>query len=125
GLYWMPGSKSEMDGRAGRNIASKLSEGELPADGSTCEELIERQDDGLAAYAVRIAPGGSAAAPDAARTGGQYHLVTRGTLVIDGREHGVQSLAFVGPDEASTLTAGYEGAEVLVMQFPTRIVPSR
>jgi hypothetical protein len=123
GLYWMPGNKSEMDGRAGRNIAGHVPDAPLPTEGASQETLLEPHDDGLAVYLVRLAPYEQAPAPAPEGSGGQYQLTIRGSLVHDGRDLGPLALSFVAPDEESTLTAGDEGAEILVMQFPTKILP--
>jgi hypothetical protein len=123
GLYWMPGNKDQMDGRAGRNIAGHVPNEPLPAKGVSQDQLIERHDDGLAVSVLRLAPHEETEAPGPAGSGGQYQLTTRGSLVHEGRDLGPLALTFVAPDEHSTLTAGSEGAEVLVMQFPTKILP--
>jgi hypothetical protein len=123
GLYWMPGNKSEMDGRAGRNIAGLVSDEALPESGTAQDTLLEPHDDGLAVYVLRLAPNEQAPAPAPEGSGGQYQLTTRGSLVHEGRDLGPLALTFVAPDEESVVEAGDEGAEVLILQFPTKILP--
>lgn len=78
-----------------------------------------RSDDGLASYSISVAPDGRAQAPDPRNGGGQYVIVTRGSLLHAGREYGALSVAFVFPQDGSfELAAGKEGLDALVLQFP-------
>lgn len=125
GIWFMPGNRHEMSGRAGRNLAATVDqEARLPADGAAAEDLIEAGDDGLAGYALRLAPGAveTVAAPPA--SGGQYHLVTRGPLRVEDREVDRLALLFVDVGEQVTFAAGPDGGEVVVMQFPRQIEPA-
>jgi hypothetical protein len=124
GIWWMPGSRGEMSGRAGRNRAAALDPAiPLPDSGAQAEELIEGDDDGLAGYVVRLAAGASETVTVPEHSAGQYHLVSRGAIVHDGRSLERLTLVFVDSGETVTLTAGDDGAEVLVMQFPGKIEP--
>jgi hypothetical protein len=124
GVWYMPGSKQEMTGRAGRNIAINVDPQPAPAGGVETAMLIEQHDDGLAAFRVRLAPGESATGPTTVGTGGQYYLVMDGALERDGVSLPPNSLLFVEPEEdAPDLLAGSAGADVLVMQFPVKVVP--
>jgi hypothetical protein len=117
GTFFMPGSKDKMDHKAGRNIALQV-----PAEAAENKlaTLIERQDDGLAAYRVRIKPGEEVEGVSDDGAGGWYYLVMAGELA--GEEPLPKfSLLWVGPGEAApALKAGSEGADVLVMQFPVK-----
>jgi hypothetical protein len=126
GLWWMPGNNHELEGRLRRNRAGTISPDEpLPDAGVQRQEMIDGDDDGLAGYLVRLAPGAEEAISVPDGSAGQYHLVTRGTLLHDGRQLERMSLMFVDTGESVTLTAGPEGGEVLVMQFPSGVEPQR
>ncbi|MDX6506831.1 MAG: hypothetical protein QOG06_1475 [Gaiellaceae bacterium] len=119
GLWWMPGSKSEMKGRAGRNIAVPVPEQPPLESGSQCETLIERHEDGLAAFRLRLAPGEETTGPATDGSDGQFYLVVGGSLRGEEVEAPRNSLLYVEPDDpAATVTAGDEGADVLVLQYP-------
>lgn len=123
GIWWMPGSRSELADRAGRehrNIVAQVPPGALPATGHTIDELIAESPDRLAAFLVRLAPGEAVDAPSAAGSGGQYHLVARGSLTGPGP---LDPLSLLYTDEPARLVAGPEGAEVLILQFPVTVAP--
>lgn len=89
---------------------------------ASVETVIAGQagDDGMGALLIRLGPGMTTTAPDAAGSGGQYLIVMSGSLVLDGAAHGPWSVAFVRPGEPTpTLLAGEDGVEVLVARFPT------
>lgn len=117
GTFFMPGSRDKMDGKAGRNIALQVPETDAESELAT---LIERHDDGLAAYRLRIGAGEQAEGVSDAGAGGWYYLVMEGSL--DAEEHLPKfSLIWVAPGEsAPVLKAGPEGADILVMQFPQK-----
>lgn len=118
GTFFMPGSREKMDHKAGRNIARRV-----PAEAALnqVETLIERHDDGLAAYRVRIAPGEAVDGVADPGSGGWYYLVMDGSLSVEGEPLPGMSLIHVAGDEAPPkLTAGEAGADVLIMQFPRK-----
>jgi len=81
--------------------------------------LIEREEDGMAAWLLRLAPGAAAAIPDPGDGGGQYHVVVGGSLVRDGAELPELSCLFATADEPPyEARAGEAGLEMLVLQFP-------
>ena len=122
GIWFMPGNRDEMDGRAGRNRAATVSDAApLPSSGSQSEDLIEPGDDGLAGYVVRLAPGAEETIAAPTNSGGQYHLVTRGAVITGGRALERLALLFVDGGDSASFVAGPAGGEVLVMQFPDRI----
>lgn len=78
-----------------------------------------RDEDGLASYALSVAPHAAALAPDPADSNGQYLIIVRGSLKYAGREYRALSVAFVQPQEGRlTLAAGAEGLDALVLHFP-------
>jgi hypothetical protein len=126
GLWWMPGNNHELEGRLRRNRANTISpDAPLPSSGTECQRMIDGDDDGLAGYVVRLAPGAVEVVEVPQNSAGQYHLVTRGTLVDDERTLERMSLLFVDTGGSISLTAGPDGGEVLVMQFPSGIEPAR
>lgn len=118
GTFFMPGSKEKMDHKAGRNIARQV-----PADAPVNEvsTLIERHEDGLAAFRVRISPNEKVSGVADPSSGGWYYLVMDGSLEGESEPLPSMSLLYVGPDEAAPqLAAGESGADVLIMQFPKK-----
>jgi hypothetical protein len=122
-VYWMPGNKQEMDGRAGRNVTATMPKVSLPRDGVATEDLVEHWEDGLAMRAVRMGPGTSTTLSASDSSGGEYALVTRGDVTVSERVLETASLVFLAPGEAVELYANEDGAELLLMQFPQRILP--
>lgn len=119
GFWAMPGNKAEMPGRAGRNIEGlfDLAQG-VPATGEVSREaLMPPQADGVHAVGIRLGPDATAEGiPHEGK--GQFYLVCTGALVADGRELPTHSVLRVEPgDQAITLVAGPEGAQVLALQF--------
>jgi hypothetical protein len=114
GGYFMPGAREKMRARAGRNVVVNVAPSTVAGASAGTETLIERTDDGLAAYRMRIPADASAWPPDARASGGQFVYVLAGGPVAD---DGV--LGWIGPDTPpAPLTAGPEGADLLIMQFP-------
>ena len=126
GLWWMPGNNHELEGELRRNRANTVpADAPLPASGAERQEMIERDDDGLAGYLVRLAPGAEEVVEVPGNSWGQYHLITRGSVVDqDGRELERMTLLYTGRGESVSFTAGEDGGEVLVMQFPRGIEPA-
>lgn len=84
-----------------------------------CDTLIEQEDDGVAAYLLRVPPDTAATGPDPAVCGGQYYIVVNGSLRHAGTELPVLSCLFVsGGEPPLELVAGDAGLEALVLQFP-------
>jgi rubredoxin len=78
-----------------------------------------RDENGLAAYSLKLKPNAKAATPDASRSDGQYLIITKGSLNYDGKEHKAITIVFVRPDEKPfQMVAGAEGLEALVLNFP-------
>lgn len=92
---------------------------QLPQD-ARLHAIAGLQDDrGLGAFAVRARPGATLTLPDPAATGGQFLIAVRGGIVQAGSD--TQSLAtmLVTPEEpAVTVTAGGDGLDALVLNFP-------
>jgi hypothetical protein len=108
--------RHRMPGSIGLSDADSLTKRQDDA----LETVIAPEDDGLAAWFLRVAPGATAHAPHPNQGGGQYVLVAGGNLLQDGDALPCLSCLYVSADEEPlTLQAGPQGLEVLIMQFPT------
>jgi uncharacterized protein YjbI with pentapeptide repeats len=86
---------------------------------ATCDVVLAQEDDGLAAWCLRLGPHMRAHAPDPAHGGRQYLLVAGGTLRHDGAMLPRLSCLYVSADAGPfVLQSGAEGLEVLLLQFP-------
>ena len=84
------------------------------------ETVLELEDDGLAAWFARLAPGSRLQAPSPTSGGGQYLIVARGALLYEGEALPELSCVYASADsEPMRLEAGPEGLEALIAQFPT------
>ena len=89
--------------------------------GADLAEVLTPTDEGTASWLVTAGPGASFSVPGAENTGGQYIVVTGGSMMRDGREYGLWSTAFVWAGEgAYQASAGPDGLQAVVMQFPAR-----
>lgn len=127
GARYMPGSRDKLERRARRGITreSGLVEGapKPAATPVTLDPVLAPHDDGLAAYTLRLAPNATTTGPDPSASGGQYYIVVNGGVQAGDEWLPPRSLMFVDAgDAAPAVTAGPEGAEVLIAQFP---VPDR
>ena len=78
-----------------------------------------KDERGLAAFSIKLAPGASMMSPDITQTNGQYLIVTSGSLTYEGKDYKAVSIGFSKPSEKPFLiTAGPEGVEALVLHFP-------
>lgn len=81
-------------------------------------EVMAPLEDGTCAYVYSMGAGQSAILETPVNAGGQYAIVTAGTLMEEGRELPRLSGLYRFRDEAAmTVTAGEAGAAVLLMQF--------
>lgn len=80
------------------------------------------EEDGMAAWLYETPPGAAIGPlPDPNASGGQYVLVTGGSLVLASRVLGELSTVFISGDEESPpFTAGTDGLDMLLLQFPQR-----
>jgi hypothetical protein len=83
------------------------------------EVIFEPEEDGLAAWMLRLPAGARQRLPEPAQGGGQYLIVAAGTMHASGRALDRLSTIYVTADEpAFDVVAGDDGLEVLVLQFP-------
>src|SRR5437867_238466 len=86
---------------------------------ATCDVVLAQEDDGLAAWFLRLGPNMRTPAPDPAHGGGQYFLVAGGTLRHDGAMLPRLSCLYVSTDTGPfVLQSGAEGLAALLLQFP-------
>ncbi|MEC7537805.1 MAG: hypothetical protein VYB59_10990 [Pseudomonadota bacterium] len=119
GFFAMPGNKHKMPGRAGRNIAGHFdtSRPRLAAGEVVRENLMATQDDGVDTVGIRLGPNAQAGGIPS-NAGGQYYLVCEGALEGPDGPLPRHSLIHVEAGETPpTLSAGAEGAEVLILQL--------
>lgn len=127
---WDPGAKylpASKDKLITGNQKTRVKGGLVVA---TAEERASRKDtvaeivfapepDGLAGWLYRIGAGQTAAMPSVTDGGGQYLVVTGGSAVHGGQPLERLSIVFRYPNETDLgITAGSEGLELLVLQFP-------
>lgn len=83
------------------------------------EVVLPKEADGLAAWMWRLGPRMTATLPPPGDGGGQYLIVTAGTLASDGRVLDRLSTVYLTSEEqAYTAHAGECGLDLLVLQFP-------
>jgi hypothetical protein len=118
GANYMPESRLKKTHRSGRHFTIGL-DGGTPETGGI-QILIDRHDDGLAAYRIDLEPGESLEPPEFVGSG-RLITVLGGSLFSDGREFAQWSWGHV--TDAGTVpgcTAGAAGASVLCFDYPTR-----
>lgn len=82
-------------------------------------DLIPLEADGLGTCQFDIGPGRDCTVAMAAAGAGAYAFVIAGSIVFEGIEYEPSSLIYRGADEDPLeVTAGGEGASVLLLQFP-------
>ena len=83
------------------------------------EVVFPLEDEGLAAWNLRMGPNMEFTGPDPATGGGQYYVVMNGDLIHDGETYEKWSCVFVEPpEEGLDIQAGPAGLEVLILQYP-------
>jgi hypothetical protein len=83
------------------------------------ELVIPPDETGLASWIMRLPPGQSAKAPTHVGGGGQFLVVTAGSMVFRDRSHARMTLIWLGPEEhLGTAVAGPDGLELVITQFP-------
>jgi hypothetical protein len=130
---WDPGgqfmpAQRELLKASGRSPRAELSTTmELPRSSAELKALAEPTHevtlalagDGLGGWRYRLPPGRSLTGSTPADGGGQYWIVLGGTDTASDVPLSTFACLFLGPDEpARTVTAGAEGLDVLVLQFP-------
>ncbi|MDB5375119.1 MAG: hypothetical protein JWP04_3761 [Belnapia sp.] len=123
GARYLPAARPELRG-VRRRFRDAFSDptpiAATPPEAATAEPLLPTAPDGMGAWRHRLPPGATATGPDPASGDGQFWVVTAGSLQgPDGAPLPPLSCAFVGPEEPPFVaTAGAEGLEVVVVQYP-------
>ncbi len=92
--------------------------GLAPGAASMSQPMIAPAANGLGAWWMRLAPGEKATPPAHPHGLARYCVVASGSLWQEGRTLPSLSLIWSTCDEAVSMTAGSDGAEVMVLQFP-------
>jgi len=124
GAQFLPASRDRMRAGARRNLMlgpiHPGTDAERAARQANERDIVLTEPDGLEVSVLRLAPGAQATAPDPSRGAGQSMLVIAGRLHAAGKTLDPLSALFVAPDEdALAVTAGAEGADLLILQYPT------
>jgi hypothetical protein len=125
GAQYLPAARERMRPLPRRNVvvdALRISDAQgLAARTDSIAEPALDNEDGLAVFLLRLAPGDTIAAPDAALGGGASMLVVAGALVRDAVRLTAWSCLYAAPEDgAIPLQADAGGAEVLVMRYPRK-----
>jgi hypothetical protein len=88
------------------------------------ETVFAPEADGLAGWFYRFAPHATTVLPEPSDAGGQYLLVTFGSLLHENTKLGLRSTIYLTREEAAlSVRAGPEGLDLLVLQFPRLDAP--
>lgn len=88
---------------------------------NVCDPVLEKEEDGLAAWLLRMGPGAEHVGPHPSAGGGQYYLVAGGSLLHGGAELPLWSCLFVSSEEPPLkVGSGAAGLEALILQYPRR-----
>ncbi len=121
GAQYIPAAKEKLvavpDRKPWQVTEAPRFEGNADVNVHTFNEIKDER--GLAAYSLKLAPGAETAGPDASNGNGQYIIVTKGSLHYQGKEYKAISIGFTKPDEGYfPIVAGPDGVEALVLNFP-------
>jgi rubredoxin len=91
-----------------------------PGPGVAMQPIPElHDDDGLFVSTMTMAPNTSMMTPDASHGDGQYVLVVKGGVILDGNEKQAPVVVYIKPDEAAIrIDAGAHGLEAMILNFP-------
>jgi rubredoxin len=126
GAQRLPGALLKLKQAADRKPWQVTTSAAFPAAGSgvSLHDIPEiRDDQGLFAKALTMAPGARSTAPAPSGGDGQYVVVVKGSLLHDDRERESLTVVHIKPGEdAFRIQAGAQGLEALVLNFP-RVAP--
>ncbi|MBM3345171.1 MAG: hypothetical protein FJY55_01520 [Betaproteobacteria bacterium] len=119
GAFVMPESRGSMTKKPGRIVLAHLPDAAEPVPAGGVQALEAPHADGLAIFRLAAGPGGRVVAPSPASGGGQYVLIASGAARSGDEVLPARSCLFVSPDEAALeITAGSEGFNAVLLQFP-------
>ncbi len=126
GAQRLPGALEKLKQVAGRKPWQVTCTANFPAPGAgvSLEEIPEIKDEqGLFARTLTMAPGARHTAPDPSGGAGQFVVVVKGSMLHGGKENNALSVVFVKPEEAAfAVEAGPLGLAGLILNFP-RVTP--
>ena len=130
GAHYLPESRGEMrEGLAKQQLtveAPAISHAAALRSRSKAmiEVLIAPHDSGLAAWLLRVPPGGKVKAPSV-KGGGRFYVVVAGAMHLGDKRYPRLSPLFVSANERKfSATADEEGLEAIVLQFPVDVLES-
>ncbi len=124
GAFFFPEGRKFQKANERRNLTAEVdtapdNDALAAARGVEQTVIFAQEDGGLSARAVRMGPGQSYTGPDPALGGGQYYVVLRGNLILEGERYEKWSCIFVEPPEQPlTVDSDASGLEVMVLQYP-------
>ena len=121
GTHYMPKSRSRMPRRAGRALTVHAQVGGPPHQPGEVQvdTLIATTDDGVQAKLLSFGAGAVARPDGEAPLQDRFLVVVDGSLLQDERTFGLYSCIYgEAGEETPALTAGPDGAQVLLIQFP-------
>jgi hypothetical protein len=121
GTHYMPQSRSRMPRRAGRSLTVHATVGGPPRRSGevTIETLIPTNEDGVQSKLLSFGPGASSQPDGDGPLQDRFLVVVGGSLMRSDRAFGLYTCIYGAAGEASPeLTAGPDGAQVLLVQFP-------
>ncbi|MDO8773479.1 MAG: hypothetical protein Q7K57_33180 [Burkholderiaceae bacterium] len=131
GAWYLPESREHLKTRIPKQQlhaapSSHLTTIDLQALPAPSEEiLIQIDNGGLAAWLIRIPPNMKIPAPAGQEIGGgRFYVVTKGSLHIGQTEMPAWATVFVSRDDSLDLQSGFQGLEILVLQFPEAALAS-
>ena len=108
-----------MTKKPGRIVQVHLPDASQPVPAGGVQALEAAHADGLAIFRLAAMPGERITAPAPSAGGGQYVLVTSGSVRNGADTLPARSCAFVSPDDAALeLVAGADGFNAVMVQFP-------
>jgi hypothetical protein len=126
GAFYMPGARGDLVRGPKRSLTSEpvapfTADALRALQSPQALDLISLQPDRIAARLLRLPPRATHVDLDPAGSGGQFLVVTVGSIMHDGRKLSRLDLLFVSDDEpAFALTAGDDGAEVILLQLAVK-----
>ena len=123
-VYFLPEGRKFQQENARRNLTADVDV--LPDDSTLAlldtieqEAVFPAEDEGLAAWSLRMGPNMAFTGPDPMSGGGQYYVVMNGSLNHGGKTYEKWSCLFVEPPEDGLdIQSGSRGLEVLILQYP-------
>ena len=125
GAWYLPEAREQLNIRIKKQQAHATPSTLIDAAGlkalttPSTEALIEPDAGGMAVWLMRLPPGASVSAPDGLHTsGGRFYVVSQGALQVGDQLMQGWATVFVSAEETLDFSAGPDGAEVFVLQYP-------